>query len=112
MAKANRNQSLSERTKQTASRFRFGAYASSLLLVGGLLLAACSGSGGGSGSSGSSGSGSGGGGSTCSTGFCLNNGQCCRSGTPYYTYGGHGYAAGCYASCPYVGDCGSRTQCF
>lgn len=52
------------------------------------------------------------GGSTCSTGYCLNNGQCCPGSAPNYTYGGHGYAAGCYASCPYVGDCGASTQCF
>ena len=58
--------------------------------------------------------GGGGGGSTqsCNTGWCLNNGQCCQKGHQYYTYGGHGYAAGCYASCPYVGECGSRTQCW
>lgn len=64
------------------------------------------------GSSSSSSGGGGGGGSSCSTGYCLNNGQCCPRATPDYTYGGHGYAAGCYRSCPYVGDCGSTTQCF
>lgn len=51
-------------------------------------------------------------GSSCNTGYCLNNGQCCPGSAPNYTYGGHGYAAGCYASCPYVGDCGASTQCF
>jgi uncharacterized membrane protein len=56
--------------------------------------------------------GGGGSGAKCSTGYCLNNGQCCPRAYPDYTYGGHGYAAGCYASCPYVGDCGSSTQCF
>lgn len=66
----------------------------------------------GAGYSGGSGSSSSGGGSSCSTGYCLNNGQCCPGAYPNYTYGGHGYAAGCYASCPYVGDCGSSTQCF
>ncbi len=48
----------------------------------------------------------------CSTGYCLNNGQCCPRASPNYTYGGHGYQAGCYASCPYVGDCGSSTVCY
>ena len=48
----------------------------------------------------------------CNTGYCLNNRVCCPRAFPNYTYGGHGYAAGCYASCPYVGDCGSSTQCF
>jgi hypothetical protein len=57
-------------------------------------------------------SGGGGGGAKCSTGFCLNNGQCCPRAYPDYTYGGHGYTAGCYARCPYVGDCGAATQCF
>ncbi len=57
-------------------------------------------------------SGGGGGGSACNSGYCLNNGKCCPRGTSDYTYGGHGYAAGCYASCPYVGDCGASTQCF
>jgi hypothetical protein len=51
-------------------------------------------------------------GARCSTGYCLNNGQCCPRASPDYTYGGHGYQAGCYRSCPYVGDCGSTTQCF
>lgn len=55
---------------------------------------------------------SGGGGAKCSTGYCLNNGQCCPRAYPDYTYGGHGYTAGCYARCPYVGDCGAATQCF
>lgn len=60
---------------------------------------------------------SGGGGSSsssqkCSTGYCLNNGQCCPKAYPDYTYGGHGYKAGCYKSCPYVGDCGKTTQCW
>lgn len=51
-------------------------------------------------------------GKRCNTGYCLNNGQCCPRAYPDYTYGGHGYAAGCYAKCPYVGDCGASTQCF
>jgi hypothetical protein len=74
MTKANRNQSSSQRAKRTASRFRFGAYASSLLLVGGLLLAACTGGGGGGSSGGST---SGGSLNTCPTGFCLSAGACC-----------------------------------
>ena len=32
-------------------------------------------------------------------------GICCARNTPWYDPGGHGYGAGCYASCPYVGDC-------
>ena len=51
-------------------------------------------------------------GGSCSTGYCKNNGQCCPGSAPNYTYGGHGYAAGCYPSCPYVGDCGASTQCY
>ncbi len=58
------------------------------------------------------GGGGGGGGGQCNSGYCLNNGKCCPRSTPDYTYGGHGYSAGCYASCPYVGDCGASTQCF
>jgi hypothetical protein len=77
-------------------------------LVVALLVVAC----GGGGTDYSSSGGGGGGGSSCATGYCLNNGQCCPRAYPDYTYGGHGYAAGCYASCPYVGDCGSTTRCF
>lgn len=60
----------------------------------------------------STGGSSGSSGAKCSTGYCLNNGQCCPRAYSDYTYGGHGYAAGCYARCPYVGDCGASTQCF
>ena len=37
----------------------------------------------------------------------------CANGTPYYYPGTHGgHAAGCYASCPYINDCGTRfTRC-
>ena len=63
-------------------------------------------------SSSSNDGGGGGGGDSCSTGYCLNNGQCCPAASPDYTYGGQGYSAGCYPSCPYVGDCGASTQCF
>ena len=77
-------------------------------IVVALFLVACAGDEG----YGSSSGGGSGGGSSCSTGNCLNNGQCCPKSHPNYTYGGHGYQAGCYASCPYVGDCGSSTQCF
>lgn len=85
---------------------------SSLLwsLIALLFVAACGAGGGYSGGSSSSSGGSSG--ASCSTGYCLNNGQCCPRATPDYTYGGHGYSAGCYARCPYVGDCGSSTQCF
>jgi hypothetical protein len=67
-------------------------------------------------SSGSSGGGGGGGGSCpCNSGFVYNSGsgKCCASGTPYYYPGTHGITgAGCYATCPYVGDCGSSfTHC-
>jgi len=47
----------------------------------------------------------------CGTGNCLTNGVCCPKARPWYTPGGHGYAAGCYASCPYVGDCSNTTVC-
>ena len=65
----------------------------------------CTGSGGGSG---------GGGGSTtkyCNPGNTYNysSQKCCPNSAPYYYPGTHGITgAGCYASCPYVGDCGSR----
>jgi hypothetical protein len=56
---------------------------------------------------------SGGGGSTayCSSGYTYNysSAKCCPNSAPYYYPGTHGIsAAGCYASCPYVGDCGSQ----
>jgi hypothetical protein len=79
-------------------------------IVIGLFVAACTASDDSYSNNGSSSSG--GSSSRCSTGNCLNNGQCCPKSHPNYTYGGHGYAAGCYQSCPYVGDCGSTTQCF
>lgn len=37
-------------------------------------------------------------------------GTCCPSDTPYYYPGTHGGRRGCYASCPYIGDCGSSFQ--
>ena len=52
------------------------------------------------------------GGASCNPGYCYSNGQCCPSSTPWYDAGGHGYSAGCYASCPYVGDCGSSKICY
>jgi hypothetical protein len=58
--------------------------------------------------------GGGGGGNACTacgTGKCLTNGVCCPRSAPWYDPGGHGYGAGCYASCPYVGDCASQTAC-
>ncbi len=84
--------------------------ATMFLVVIGCFIAACVPGG----SDGSSYSGGGGGGSSCETGYCLNNGRCCAASTPYYSTGYHtgSGTAGCYASCPYVGDCGSSTQCF
>ena len=35
--------------------------------------------------------------------------KCCPNSAPYYYPGTHGISsAGCYASCPYVGDCGTN----
>ncbi len=35
--------------------------------------------------------------------------KCCPNSTPYYYPGTHGIKApGCYASCPYIGDCGTK----
>jgi len=60
----------------------------------------------------SSGGSSGGGSGTayCNPGNTYNysSQKCCPNSAPYYYPGTHGItAAGCYASCPYVGDCGS-----
>ncbi len=48
----------------------------------------------------------------CAPGSTYNfsSGKCCGSEHPYYYPGTHGGSPGCYASCPYVGDCGSRFQ--
>jgi hypothetical protein len=82
----------------------------------------CSGSGGSGCSAGSaggihccSGSSTGGGGSTCNCNpgnvYNYSSGRCCPNATPYYYPGTHGiYGVGCYASCPYVGDCGTTYQ--
>lgn len=59
------------------------------------------------------GSGSGGSSCPCSSGYTYNfsSRKCCDSTYPYYYPGTHGiYQVGCYQSCPYVGDCGSRFQ--
>lgn len=61
------------------------------------------------------GGGTSGGSSTCpcSRGYTYNFSSqlCCPSSTPNYYPGTHGIKpAGCYATCPYVGDCGSRFQ--
>jgi hypothetical protein len=48
----------------------------------------------------------------CYPGYCYTSGVCCPKSAPWYNNGAHGYAKGCYASCPYVGDCSSQTQCF
>ena len=53
-----------------------------------------------------------GGSASCNPGYCLSDGKCCPSATPWYDPGGHGYGAGCYASCPYVGDCGNSKVCY
>ena len=50
------------------------------------------------------------GGPYCNSGYTYNysSQQCCPNATPYYYPGTHGISpAGCYASCPYVGDCGT-----
>jgi hypothetical protein len=62
--------------------------------------------------SGGGGGGGGGGSCPCNTGYVYNigSGQCCPGGAPYYYNGTHGGSSGCYASCPYVGDCGSSYQ--
>jgi hypothetical protein len=60
-----------------------------------------------------SGSGSSGGSSCpCRSGYAYNSlgGKCCPSDYPWYDAGGHGYSAGCYRSCPYVGDCSSSVR--
>lgn len=62
------------------------------------------------GGSGGGGGGGGGGGAYCNPGNTYNysSQKCCPNSAPYYYPGTHGItAAGCYASCPYVGDCGS-----
>ena len=49
----------------------------------------------------------------CNPGNTYNflTGVCCPNATPEYYPGTHGqYAVGCYASCPYVGDCGTTFQ--
>jgi hypothetical protein len=60
----------------------------------------------------SNGGGGGGGGSTCpcASGSAYNAtyNKCCPGSSPWYDPGGHGYSAGCYKSCPYVGDCDDR----
>lgn len=68
-----------------------------------------------SGSSGGGGGGGGGGGASCpcNPGYVYNflTGKCCANATPYYYPGTHGITgAGCYASCPYIGDCGTTYQ--
>lgn len=60
--------------------------------------------------------GSGGGGGGGSTAYCnpgntynYSSQMCCPNNTPYYYPGTHGITgAGCYASCPYVNDCGNK----
>ena len=60
------------------------------------------------------GGGSTGSGCPCASGQAYNPqfGKCCPGDKPWYDPGGHGYSAGCYVSCPYVGDCGNTyTRC-
>lgn len=61
------------------------------------------------------GGGGGGGSCPCNSGYVYNSltAKCCPSSAPYYYPGTHGGSApGCYASCPYIGDCGSSfTHC-
>lgn len=58
------------------------------------------------------GTGGGGGGTAyCNAGNTYNysSQKCCPNSAPYYYPGTHGIKpAGCYASCPYVGDCGTK----
>ena len=64
-------------------------------------------------SSSSSGGSSSGSSCPCSSGSTYNylSGLCCPNSAPYYYPGTHGLASpGCYASCPYVGDCGTQWQ--
>ena len=60
----------------------------------------------------SAGGGGGGGGTAyCNPGNTYNysSQKCCPNSAPYYYPGTHGIkGAGCYSSCPYVGDCGSK----
>ncbi len=49
----------------------------------------------------------------CGVGNTYNylTGVCCPNGTPYFYPGTHGITGpGCYASCPYIGDCGTTYQ--
>ena len=65
-------------------------------------VACCTGGGGGGGG--------GGGSAYCNAGNTYNysSQKCCPNSAPYYYPGTHGIkGAGCYSSCPYVGDCGS-----
>jgi len=64
-------------------------------------------------SGGNSGGSSGGSTPYCSSGNTYNfsSQMCCPNGTPYYYPGTHGISApGCYAQCPYIGDCGTMWQ--
>lgn len=60
---------------------------------------------------GNGGGGGGGGTAYCNPGNTYNysSQMCCPNSAPYYYPGTHGItSAGCYASCPYVGDCGTQ----
>lgn len=48
----------------------------------------------------------------CNPGDTYNysSGKCCPNSVPHYYPGTHGISSpGCYASCPYLGDCSNRT---
>ena len=96
-------------TRRGAVRAAFG------LLIAALPLPACVTPS--SPSSNNNNSGGGGGGGShcqCQPGNTYNylTGICCPNTSPYYYPGTHGGSRGCYASCPYIGDCGSAfTRC-
>lgn len=48
----------------------------------------------------------------CNPGNTYNysSGMCCPNSAPHYYNGAHGISgSGCYASCPYIGDCSEKT---
>jgi hypothetical protein len=86
-----------------------------LVFIVALAAVSCGSGGGGYDSGGGAPAASGGSGAptSCPTGQCLQNAFCCPQATPFYSSGGPYSTAGCYASCPYPGDCGSGApQCF
>ena len=64
---------------------------------------------------GSSGGGDGSSSASCSRGNTYNfsSGTCCPNSAPYYYPGTHGIKSpGCYSSCPYINDCGTKFEKF